>query len=88
MKLLSQVELSASTIKQLCSNWLLYDRLIMAGDWKYCVITYQEATKFRDAVGDELQLRNLSAWLVWQKALDSTDQKRWTPAQYFNDKGV
>jgi len=86
MKLLSQAELSASTIKQLCSNWLVYDRLIMAGDWKECVITYREATAFRDLVDNELWSRNSVAWKVWQKALTGTNQKRWSPAQYFNPR--
>jgi hypothetical protein len=86
MKLLSQAELSAFTTKQLCSNWQFYDRLIMAGDWKDCAITYQEATKFRDAVGHELLTRNPIAWSFWQSGLDSPNQRRWTPAQYFNDK--
>lgn len=88
MKLLSQAELSTSTIKSLCSNWLVYDRLVMGGNWINCAITYREATAFRDKVDAELKQRNLSAWTDWQLGLMSTIHSKWSPAQYFNKKAV
>lgn len=81
--LLTESQISTSSLDQLCSVWTACDRIMMQGDWKGNHMDYYETSDQQNRIDDELKVRDLAAWTKWQHALFGTNHSRWAPAQYF-----